>query len=400
MITIFAYIFNLVFYAIGVYLLFNCLYLLFFAVAGHFLRKRIKTTILENRRICILIPAYKEDVVILESSARAVLHDYKGDFKVIVIADGLKEETIQTIINSGAEVITVNFEKSTKGKSLLYAMDTIADFYDVAVVLDIDNIMADGYLNDLNEAFDGGAKVVQTHRTAKNIDTPFAFLDGCNEEINNHIYRKGQFAVGLSPALIGSGMGFSFSYLHSLLKDIGDTVGEDKEMDFKIARDKIAIVYLNDTYVYDEKIENAAVFTQQRTRWIAAQIEFLKKYFIQGIVELLSNRNFEFFNKLLQAMLIPRMLLLGFLFVLSLLASVFLSGSRALIFPALFFLLCLALLLSLPLKFYRDRRLLVALWRIPYALWCMVIALFRIKQAKSSFLPTPHTMNSTIPKSK
>ena len=400
MIVLLIYLFYFLFYVAAIYISFNCIYLLVFAVAGHLLKKRIKSVAQENKYICVLIPAYKEDNVILESSERAVLHKYAGFFQVVVIADGLREETIQKIRAFGAEVIPVNFVKSTKGKSLLYAMDNIKAQYDVALVLDIDNIMAEDYLNDLNEAFNSGAKVVQTHRTAKNIDTPFAFLDACNEEINNHIYRKGHFALGLSPALIGSGMAFSFAYLKELLRDIGDTVGEDKEMDFKIARDKIGIVYLEDTYVYDEKIENAAVFTQQRTRWIAAQFEFFKKYFMQGFVELFRNKNYEFFNKVLQSMLVPRMLLLGLLFVLSLLSFLFLVGRLQFVFPILFCLLCFVLLISLPLKLYQDKRLLSALWRIPYALWCMVLALFRIGQTKSSFLPTPHTSNSQIQKPK
>ncbi len=80
--------------------------------------------------------------------------------------------------------------------------------------------MAKGFLNEVNVAFDLGAKVVQAHRTAKNLNTPFAFLDACNEEINNHIYRKGHAAIGLSPALIGSGMAFEYNYLHNLLKDL------------------------------------------------------------------------------------------------------------------------------------------------------------------------------------
>jgi len=396
MAAIFGLIFTVLFYIIGFYLLFNCLYLLFFALAGHFLKKTVRNEAAINRSICILIPAYKENFVILESSARAVEHQYKGVFKVVVIADGLNEETVKEMTGFGAEVIPVNFAKSTKGKSLLYAMDNITPgLYDIALVLDIDNIMADDYLNEVNEAFDKGAKIVQTHRTAKNLDTSFAFLDACNEEINNHIYRKGHFAVGLSPALIGSGMAFDFNYLHSLLKNIGETVGEDKEMDFMIARNKTDIIYLNETLVYDEKIENAAVFTQQRTRWIAAQIEFVKKYFVQGFIELGKNGNFEFFNKMLQSILVPRMLLLGLLFVLSLAAVLFLTGFKMYFVLSLFCALCIALLLSLPAKYYKDKRLSSAVLRIPYAVISMVLALLRIKRAKTSFMPTPHAASST-----
>lgn len=395
MMDILVYMILIFIFASGVYLLLNCIYLLFFAIAGHFLVHSKEKVVTSYRSILVIIPAYKENEVIIESSLRAIKHVYEGKFDVCVIADGLNQETVLKIANSGCKVIKVNFERSTKGKSLLYAMDHIeGPAYDIALILDIDNIMDKGFLNEVNAAFDHGAKVVQTHRTAKNLNTPFAFLDACNEEINNHIYRKGHAAVGLSPALIGSGMAFEYSYLHNLLKDIGETVGEDKEMDFKIARDRTKIVYLNDTYVFDEKIEDAAVFTQQRTRWIAAQIEFFKKYFKQGFIELFKNGNFEFFNKVLQSMLVPRMLLLGLLGLLSLISILFLKGEVAFFFPVLFLFLCLTLAISLPSKFYKDTRLWMAIVRIPYALWCMVIALFSIRKTKSSFLHTPHAVNS------
>ncbi|WP_316780189.1 glycosyltransferase family 2 protein [Pedobacter antarcticus] len=384
-------------YLVGAYLLFNCVYLLFFSVAGHFLKKTPLVLHERFKRICVLIPAYRENEVILASSMRALSHEYEGFFKIVVIADGLSDDTINTIKNAGAAVIPVSFVKSTKGKSLNYALTQIpVNEYDIAVILDIDNIMADGFLSDINSAFQEGATVVQAHRTAKNLDSSFAFLDACNEEINNHIYRKGHFAVGLSPALIGSGMAFEFSYLRTLLANIGETVGEDKEMDFQIAKSKTKIVYLNESLVYDEKIENAAVFTQQRTRWIAAQIEFFKKYFVAGFAELFKNGNFEFFNKVLQAMLVPRMLLLGLLFLLSLVSLIFFSGPASLFYPLLFVILCFSLFLALPERFYKDKRLFSAIFRIPYALWCMVLALLRIKQAKKSFIPTPHTSSSIV----
>lgn len=389
-----------VFYLLGGYLILNCFYLLFFAIAGHFIRRRAKHSVAVYRRICILIPAYKENAVVLESSIHAINHQYSGKFKVVVIADGLEEETITKMRSAGVDVIPVYFEKSTKGKSLLFAMNEMkSDDYEVALILDIDNLMGDNCLNEINAEFDKGAIVVQTHRTAKNLSSPFAFLDSCNEEINNHIYRKGHFAVGLSPALIGSGMAFEYKYLHSLLRDIGETVGEDKEMDFKIARDKNRIIYLNDTLVYDEKIENSEVFTQQRTRWIAAQIEFVKKYFLQGFMELWKNHNYEFFNKVLQSILVPRMLLLGLLFILSLPSPFLYPHWSSLFFPVLFIVLCFTLLISLPGKLFRDKRLFAALIKIPYALVCMVVALFNIKRAKESFLPTPHSSTSSKQKS-
>ncbi|WP_207432151.1 glycosyltransferase [Sabulibacter ruber] len=389
---------NVILYGIGAYLLFNCCYLLFFSLAGHKKAKPLRVFVNKYRRFCVLIPAYQADEVVLETSIAALNHAYEGDFDVFVIADGLQPETITKLEVQGVGVIEVFFEKSTKGKALSAALSELPTHkYDVAVILDVDNLMGNNFLEEVNKAFGAGYKVVQAHRTAKNMETSFAFLDACNEEINNHIYRKGHYAIGMSSALIGSGMAFSFSYLKQLLEGIGETVGEDKELDFRIVKDQEKICYLDEVFVYDEKIENAKVFTQQRTRWIAAQVEFLKKYAVEGVLQLLRLGNIEFFNKVVQAFLVPRILLIGVLGLFFLFSLIIPYGPSPIFWGILLLMLSAALLIALPARLYKSDKLGKALFQLPYALFCMVKALFQIKKAKKSFLSTPHKAKSVSP---
>ncbi len=382
---------EVLFWTLGIYLLLNCVYLCFFAVCGLFALPQSKKYAKRFRKIALLFPTYQENQVILESAKAALSHQYQGEFQVVVIADGLHPETITTLKALGAKVIEVFFEKSTKGKAMQFAMDKLSnEGFDIAVVLDVDNVMDDDCLHFINHAFEANAMVVQTHRTAKNMDSSFAFLDACNEEVNNHIYRRGHAVLGLSPALIGSGMAFKFNYFLSLLNKIGDTVGEDKQLDFMIAEDGITIKYLQDVYVYDEKVDNAKVFTNQRTRWIASQVEFMKKYALSGFVQLFKG-NFEFFNKTLQTFLVPRILLLGFLFLMVIQGVSNPFGPSLVFWIVLFLSLCFTLLISVPRKFYQDKRLYVAIFQIPRAMFGMVIALFSIGKAKKSFMVTPHS---------
>ncbi|MGI4865600.1 MAG: glycosyltransferase [Janthinobacterium lividum] len=390
-------LFHYTLWLVGIFLLLNCLYLLFFSVMGHRKLPALKPIVVaEPRRMCVLIPAYREDAVILDTARQAVAHAYNGPAQVVVVADGLQPETLTTLRQLGAGVVEVTFERSTKGKALLHALTELPDdAYDVAVVLDADNIMGPGCLNNINAAFDAGYRVVQTHRTAKNQGTAFAFLDACNEEINNHIYRQGPAAIGLSSALIGSGMAFDYKYLRQLLSNIGETVGEDKEMDFRIARDGYKIAYLSRVYTYDEKIENAQVFTQQRTRWLASQVEFLKKYSGEGVRELVQNGNVEFFHKSLQTFLVPRTLLMGVLGLFFLASWVLPVGPSVLFWTGLLVLLAVALFGALPARLY-NKQLLQALVRLPYAIWCMFLALLRIRRTKTSFLATPHRVQAPV----
>lgn len=385
---------TVIFYLIGAYLLFNCCYILFFAIAGHRKNNRKISDPKTFRNICILIPAYKEDTVILDTAKAAMKQDYKGLFEVFVIADGLKPETILALKDNGVNVIQVYFEKSTKGKALQSALALLPEnvFY-ISVVLDADNLMDKNFLTKIDSAFEEGYQVVQGHRTAKNIDTPFALLDACNEEINNQIFRKGHHAVGMSAALIGSGMAFQFTYLKKLLVGIGEVAGEDKELDFRIVKDNIHIHYLHDALVYDEKVTSAQVFTGQRSRWIGAQIDCCRKYFFQGFRELFQKGNIAFFDKVLQTLLLPRILLMGTLSLLFILSFLNSYSLPSVFWAALLLIAGGALLISLPARFYHIG-LIKAVVCLPLAFFSMCHALFNIRKAKRSFIHTPHSQTS------
>ena len=377
-------------YLFGAYLLFNVLYLLVFALAGC-LRVRPQSTHASGppRRMCVLMPTYRADVAIRETAPVALRHAYVVPVDVCVIADGLQPATVQALRAEGIIVVEVSFVKSTKGQALRAALAALpAAHYDVAVVLDVDNVMGDSFLTQVNAAFDAGYRVVQGHRTFKNLDSPFAVLDACNEEINNHIFRLGHARLGMSSSLIGSGMAFEYGYLQQLLHNIGETAGEDKEIDFRILRDHVKIAYLPEAFVYDEKIASAAIFGPQRTRWMAAQKEFLVKYFAEGFVQA-GRGNWEFFDKILQTSLLPRVLLLGVLGMLLLSSLVLPFGPAPLCWAALLGGTGAALLLALPRRLY-SWQVLRAAAHLPVALGAMALALLQLKKAKHSFLPTPH----------
>ncbi|WP_064196513.1 MULTISPECIES: glycosyltransferase family 2 protein [Emticicia] len=383
-------------YFILVYLTIQVGYLLFFSLAGkigtktHFLKAK------SLRKIRIFIPGYKEDSVIIETAKNAIQQDYpKEFFEVVIIADSFSQKTLETLKTLPIKVVEVSFEKSTKGKALQKAIEaTIHEPVDILLILDADNHIADGFLHAVNNAFDQGYEAVQGHRTAKNTQTPFALLDACTEEINNHIFRRGHVAVGLPSALIGSGMAFDWKLFVSLLEDIGDTSGEDKELEFRLVRLKKKVAFLDGEYVYDEKVAKTDVFSQQRSRWLATQVEFFEKYFIEGWFQLFKG-NVAFFNKVFQTYLFPRVMLVGALGLW--LVFTFFFSSQFLNFSiGLFLALTIALMMGIPSKWY-NKQLLKAFLQIPIALVSMLKAMLKIGKARKQFIHTPHgdsTQNS------
>ena len=374
-------------------LLFYCTiqvaYLLFFSIVGRVVpvKKYLRAKVL--RRIRIFIPGCKEDAVIIATAKDAIQQDYPSDlFEVVIIADSFGQATLAELNSLPLKTVQVNFENSTKGKALQKAIEfTATDPVDIVVILDADNHMAKGFLHAVNNAFEHGYQVVQGHRTAKNQQTSFAFLDACIEEINNHFFRRGQVAVGLPAALIGSAMAFDSNLFVSLLQNIGETTGEDREFEFRLLRQRKKIAFLDGALVYDEKVPNSEVFSNQRSRWIAIQLEFLQKYFVEGWVQLFKG-NFAFFNKVMQTLLFPRILLIATLCVWILLTA-FLSSQFVWYGLVLLAALLISFLLGIPPQLF-NQKMLIALLHVPLALIAMMNALIKMPAARKQFIHTPH----------
>ena len=376
-------------YVVLVYLTIQIAYLFIFSVAGKLAEKKKFKHAEKLNSIRVFIPGYKEDAVIISTAKAAIAHNYpKHLFEVVVIADSFSALTLAALKELSLKVVEVSFDKSTKGKALTKALQAFKnDPKELVVILDADNQMAPGFLHGVNNAYEAGYNVIQGHRTAKNMQTAFAFLDACTEEINNHIFRRGHAALGLSSALIGSGMAFKYSLFTELLVNIGETAGEDKEIEFRLAYRKQKVAFLDGFFVYDEKVANTTVFAKQRSRWLGAQVEFFEKYFIEGWKQLFTG-NIGFFDKVLQTFLLPRVMLVAFTFFW-LLFTILFANQFLITSLGLFAALAIALLTGIPAKWY-NKELLNAFMQIPGAVFSMFKALLNIGKARKQFIHTPH----------
>lgn len=383
-----------------IYLLFtgiialNVLYWVFFAIAGRLGKAddTDQTAIpLVFRKIGVLIPAYKEDAVIVESVTENLKQTYPSDrFELIVIADSFQPHTLSQLARLPIKVLTVSFEVSTVAKAINSALARLPiEQYDILVVSDADNHMAPDFLSRINNAFEQGWRAVQGHRVAKNINTSVAVLDAISEEINNHIFRKASRVLGLSSATIGSGMAFEPALMKAAMTTQHTMGGYDKELETNVVLSGFKIGYLEQAYIYDEKVAQRAVFENQRTRWIAAQWQFLKFYFWSGVQELLAGRFASGF-KVIQAIVLPKILLLGLL-VLGLFIGLLTNNSILWQIPLILLLLQMAsLVLSVP-PYLWKRVSVKELLLIPVLLLSFVKALLNMRKAFKRFMHTPHT---------
>lgn len=376
------------------YFFYVAAYALVFSVGAHFYKAPITRGKRQNK-YCILIPSYKEDNVIVQVAREALRQEYPSNlYTVVIIADSLRPDTILKLKELPLVVHEVNFDNSTKVKSLNSAMSAMSDDFDYAVILDADNVMHPHFLTRLNDATDQGHAVVQGQRKPKNSETTLSFLDGVSEAINNHIYRQGATALGLSASINGSGIAFPYRLLKNLLSGMNSVGGFDRELELILLQNGHPVFYHKGAIVYDEKTSKADVFKNQRKRWISSQYFYLAKYFNKGMSRLLRG-DFTYFNSsVLRNIQLPRLINLGLLTLITV-ASIALRGYLhygSLPWIVLFTCNAMAILIAIPRDMY-SKRFLESFVALPGIFASMVMLLFKLNGANKKFIHTPHGVN-------
>ena len=381
------FILKILYFLVTGYFIFCALYLLVYSLAGLFYQNPVFEKALVHRKIAILVPAYKADEVIEELADNVLLQDYPN-YDLIIIADGLRNDVLTRLEQKPLKLMPFHDEKRTKALALNTIMAQLPDDYDIVLILDADNlIQGKDYLSRLNDIFETGIQAVQTHRTAKNTNTVLALLDAVSEEINNHLFRRGHAALGLSSALIGSGMAFDYRLFREQMQSITAS-GEDKELEMKLLKMKVPVAYIDDMMVLDEKVQKSGSFVNQRARWIANQMMQAKNNVGEGFRQLFRG-NVDFFDKLLQHFLLPRLFLIAAVTGLSALALIFLQAAYLYVWLTIALITYLGILLSIPKRLY-TLRLLKSVSYLPKVVALMLLSLFKIKGATKKFVATEH----------
>lgn len=383
--------------ALFIWLGFCVLFIFVLAIAGIFFKQKNKVK--QSRplpKVALLIPAYKENEVIIHIAKEALKQDY-NNYDVVVIADSIDAEALVTLKSLDIIVIEVSFEKSTKAKALNMAMAKLKDDYQLAVVLDADNIMGEGVLSIIADKYAIGYNAMQGHRTAKNQETGFSMLDAISEEMNNHLYCKGTQTVGLTSRLIGSGMAFNYQIFKNIMKDVDAVGGFDKVLELELVNSNNPVHYIESAHIYDEKVSQSEVFSNQRTRWISAQFYYLKKYFWGSVGKLLTGK-VDYFMKASQLFFPPRMLFPVILFILFALALVIQDTLFSLVWGISLALIVFSYSIAIPKKLW-TKELFMAALSLPKAIGVIILAMFKLKGANTKFIHTPHSIKDTPPKS-
>ena len=372
-------------------------YILFFALVSTLWKKRVSrlTTYLTGQVLAmrkkdfysylILYPAYNEDRVIVNSVQKFLAQYYPYScFHVAVISDHMQPETNDYLRKLPITLLEPVFEKSSKAKAMQYAINEAKGDFDQVVVLDADNVVRPDFLSQLNilcTVYDA----IQCHRCAKNANNDVAVLDGTSEEINNTIFRKAHNRLGLSSALIGSGMCFKYSLFKNIVFQLS-TAGEDREMEALLLNQEVFIKYAPNIHVFDEKVSNKDNFQRQRMRWMTAQIQSLLSN-LPKIPNAIIHGKINFIDKTIQQALIPRSILIVLLACISIFATIF-TPFWCEKWWILFGCLAIALFIAIPSQLrYRS---LSKVLTIPGLVLRMLKNFLHIDRKNTDFIHTEH----------
>lgn len=376
-------------YALFALLALSTAYLFIFALAAKCGQPYLCFPARRLHRFAVIFPAYKEDKVIIQAVHSFLRQEYPANlYDLIIVSDQMLPETNEALARLPIRLLEATYENSSKAKALSLAMEaTAGEAYDIVVIMDADNTASPDFLKVLNEAYGHGNKAIQTHRTAKNMNTDIAVLDAVSEEINNSIFRSGHIALGLSSALIGSGMAFDAGWFRQNVDRL-QTAGEDKELEALLLKQGIHIAYLEQIYVEDEKTQKKEVIRRQRKRWLAAQFGALARA-LPDLLPALLKGNIDYLDKIVQWMLPPRVVLLAGITFFSLLTLI-LHPLSSIKWWGLLTALIVTLLLAIPRRMM-NRQLLKAVLQVPSMAWMMIGNLFRLRGANRNFIHTEKT---------
>ena len=353
-------------------------YIGFFAVMSLFTRHSETPSAKKQNRFIVLIPSYRSGKSI-EMTVNSILGQSYPQrlFDVTVIANHESEMTKFHLAQQPITLLTPDFGKSAWTKSFQLAINNLPQFkiYDVVVILEAGDIVENEFLTQMNDAYEAaGTKCIQAHKLSFNRDTTSARLSAIFEEINNSIFRRGHISLGLSAAMASSGMAFDFTWFKQQMQNAKPT-WTNKELEAQLLRQHIYLDYFDNVSVYNEKVRHADDFNRQHRHIIANQFQSILRN-IRYLPIALLNRHYDLADKLLQWMLVPRMLLMIIVVGMSLITPIIYFTS-ALKWWGIFAIILFIFALATP-NYLVDDKWDTTFFKIPFILLHPILSKFKL----------------------
>lgn len=337
----------------------------------------------------IVVTAYK-DLEVCKTLLQHAERIQYPHYHIYIVAD----QVPATSVFDKIEKVTIIYPSSplnSKVKSIKLGIGSFLRNHNYTLILDPDNVLLPGTLEEMARYIKAGYKIVQAKRVAKNLDSAAAKLDAIGEAYYNWC-REIYFRLGNFVTISGSGMAFETQLFKKILEanelnptDNSVIAGEDKIFQTIASDWGIPIAFANDARVLDEKISDFEKMQRQRTRWLKANIDAKPKalrIFFDGLLRLNPGRLFFGFEELK----LPNSFLFLATLLLMLISLVVKPTFTAILGVALIVFIC-NFLISAWLAGVSTTAF-MAIFEFPRLLKAQVLALLSVDQAKKDFLVT------------
>lgn len=354
------------------------LYLGIFAFTSMFARHSETPKAKSQNRFIILIPSHKSGKSI-EMTVNSILGQTYPQrlFDVTVIADHEDEITMFRLAQQPVTLLTPNYAKSSRTKSLQLAINNLPQFkiYDVVIILDAGDVVEPEFLEQMNDAYESaGTRAIQAHKVSLNRDTVSARLSAIFEEINNSIFRRGHISVGLSAAMASSGMVFNFEWFKQQIL-AAKINWADKELEALLLRHHIYVDYFDKIMVYGEKVRQAEEFNRQHRNWIITQWRAILRN-LRYLPVAIIHRHYDMIDKLLQWMILSRMVMMAIILFMCLITP-FIYFTMAIKWWILFAVVLFVFAMATP-NYLVDEKWDSTFFKIPVVLMSSVLHKFKL----------------------
>jgi cellulose synthase/poly-beta-1,6-N-acetylglucosamine synthase-like glycosyltransferase/peptidoglycan/xylan/chitin deacetylase (PgdA/CDA1 family)/spore germination protein YaaH len=267
-----------------------------------------------NPKVSVIIAAYNEEKVIVETINNILLSDYDKDkLEIIVVNDGSNDKTWEVLKKNFANTPYVKiFNKRNGGKSTAVNYGIMKSVGEIMVSIDADTLVAPKTIKALVRHFSdpkvgavaGNAKV----GNRENVLTRFQAL----EYITSQNLDKRAFdflnAITVVPGAIGA-------WRMKLIKKLGglndNTLAEDSDLTLNIIKEGYIVHFEEEGLAYTEAPTTLKDLAAQRFRWAFGTLQVLAKnkviignprYKWLGIVGLPNVIFFQIFSPLITPM--------------------------------------------------------------------------------------------------
>lgn len=353
------------------------LYLAIFAFTSMFARHSETPKAKNQNRFIILIPSHKSGKSV-EMTVNSILGQTYPQrmFDVTVIADHEDEITMFHLAQQPITLLTPNYSKSSRTKSMQLAINNLPQFkiYDAVIILDAGDVVEPEFLEQMNDAYESaGTRAIQAHKVSFNRDTVSARLSAIFEEINNSIFRRGHITVGLSAAMASSGMVFNFEWFKQQIL-AAKIKWADKELEALLLRHHIYVDYFDNIFVYGEKVRQAEEFNRQHRNWIITQWQAVLRN-VRYLPKAIIQKHYDLIDKLLQWMILPRIVMMVIILFMCVITP-FIYFTSAVKWWALFAIVLFVFAMATP-NYLVDEKWDSTFFKIPIVLMSSILHKFK-----------------------